>query len=35
MLYEDGTKNTFSWADRESNLKIQINFLYDALFNKC
>ena len=28
-------KNTFSWADREPNLKIQINFLYDALFNKC
>lgn len=35
MFYEDGTKNTFSWADRESNLEFQINFLYDALFNKC
>lgn len=28
-------KNTFSWADREPNLEFQINFLYDALFNKC
>lgn len=35
MFYEDGTKNTFSWAEREPNLEFQINFLYDALFNKC
>lgn len=28
-------KNTFSWAERETNLEFQINFLYDALFNKC
>lgn len=35
MFYEDGTKNTFLWAETEPNLEFQINFLYDALFNKC
>lgn len=35
MFYKDGTKNAFSWAERETNLEFQINFLYDALFNKC